>query len=55
MIPQHHELKSTPIISGLDARRFIENMENIKPLSEYVRKRIQDNYDYMVSISDGTL
>jgi hypothetical protein len=43
------EIKETPVITGEDARRFREAMENVKPLSKERKEHIQQSYEWSKS------
>lgn len=43
-------IKDTPTLYGEDARRFIEHMENLKPLSKEQLDDIDHGYNLMMSI-----
>jgi hypothetical protein len=42
-------IKDTPIISGDDARRFTEAMENVVPLPQEEREEIKKAYEWFKS------
>jgi hypothetical protein len=42
-------IKDTPIISGEDARRFTEAMENVVPLPKEEREEIKKAYEWFKS------
>jgi hypothetical protein len=42
-------IKDTPIISGEDARRFTEAMENVVPLPKKEREEIKKAYEWFKS------
>ena len=37
-------IKETPTLTGKDAKRFIDKMQNVKPISIKERQRINENY-----------
>ncbi len=45
-------IKETPILTGEDARRFIQRMENVKPVSKEELDRMKKNYEFMRGIAD---
>ncbi|KAA6303455.1 MAG: hypothetical protein EZS26_000006 [Candidatus Ordinivivax streblomastigis] len=42
-------IKETPVITGADAKRFREAMENVKPLSKERKEHIQKSYEWFKS------
>jgi hypothetical protein len=44
-------IKDTPIISGEDARRFLEAMENVVPIPEEEREKMKKAYEWSKSIA----
>ncbi|GHT04710.1 hypothetical protein FACS189440_19600 [Bacteroidia bacterium] len=49
IITMARPIKETPIISGEDARRFREAMENLKPLSKAKREEQRRAYEWFKS------
>ena len=43
-------IKDTPTLYGEDARRFIEHMENLKPLSQEKLDDVDRSYNRIMSI-----
>jgi len=43
-------IKDTPVLTGKDARRFREAMENIQPMSKERREEIRKAYEWSKSI-----
>jgi len=39
------EIAETPILEGEDARRFLEAMENVQPVSEEERRKTREAYE----------
>lgn len=48
-------IKETPILFGEDARRFLKEMENVKPASEEEKQRIRKSYEKLKKIATFTL
>jgi hypothetical protein len=42
-------IKDTPILYGEDARRFTEAMENVVPISQERREKMQKAYEWFKS------
>jgi hypothetical protein len=42
-------IKDTPIISGEDARRLTEAMENVVPISKERREKMKEAYEWFKS------
>ncbi|MDR2731587.1 MAG: hypothetical protein LBB36_00020 [Fibromonadaceae bacterium] len=42
-------IAETPILTGEDARRFDEAMENLKPASEERKREIRESYEWFKS------
>jgi hypothetical protein len=45
-------IKETPVLTGKDAKRFREAMENLKPISKEKREEIRKTYELMKQISN---
>ena len=41
----------TPILTGKDAEKLLEIMDNVKPISQEERERIRKNYEFFRSIA----
>ena len=41
----------TPILTGKDAEKLLEIMDNVKPISQEERERMIRNYEFMRSIA----
>jgi hypothetical protein len=48
-------IKDTPVISGEDARRFLEAMENVVPLPKEEREKMKKAYEWSKSIANFSL
>lgn len=44
-------IKETPLLKGKDAKQFIERMKETKQVSEEEIRRVQLNYEYVMSIA----
>jgi hypothetical protein len=44
-------IKETPLLKGKDAKQFIERMKETKQVSEEEIRRVQLNYEYIMSIA----
>jgi hypothetical protein len=45
-------IKETPVLTGKDAKRFREAMENVKPVSKEEREEIKKAYELMKQMSN---
>lgn len=45
-------IKETPILYGDDAKRFLVNIENVKPASEEEKERIRASYEEIKQMAD---
>ena len=45
----------TPTLRGLEALRFMEKMDNVKPMSKEDKERMKRNYEFAKSIADFPL
>lgn len=45
------KIKETPILTGMDAKRFIERMQETRIVSQEEIERVRKNYEYIISIS----
>ncbi|GHT75744.1 hypothetical protein AGMMS50262_11970 [Bacteroidia bacterium] len=48
-------IADTPVLHGKDAIRFMEEMENVKPISKAERERIERNYQWVKAHADESL
>jgi hypothetical protein len=48
-------IAETPVLTGQDARRFREAMENITPISPDIRARIEANYQLAKQRAKGII
>lgn len=46
-------IKETPILYGEDARKFVERMKNVRPLSDERIAEIKRDYEYIMSMFEG--
>ena len=44
-------IKETPVLTGRDAKKFLENIKNPIKASDAEKARIKKNYEFMKSIS----
>ena len=44
-------IKETPVLSGRDARRFVENNRTVKKVSNEEKKQIKESYQALKGIS----
>ncbi len=45
------KIKETPILTGEDAKRFMERMQETRVVSKEEIERVKKNYEYIISIS----
>lgn len=45
------KIKETPILTGQDAKRFMQRMQETRTISKEEIERIKRNYEYIISIS----
>ena len=45
-------LEETPIITGEDARKFLQRMKEVKPLPEEELAQIKSDYEAIMKITD---
>ena len=45
-------IRETPILYGDDAKRFLANIENVKPASKEEKERIRASYEEIKQMAD---
>lgn len=45
------KIKETPILTGNDAKRFMERMRETRVVPKEEIERVKKNYEYIISIS----
>lgn len=45
-------IEETPILKGKDAERFLQRMEDVKPVSKKELDRMKRNYEFIRGIAD---